>query len=223
MKEKFMKHLEDEYYKHLAEEEEEEDDLDLENDINTNNNNNINTNTNNNDDDKFKAPLNEDNEDDDIKKFISNFNNNNNKFNPNDLAKDNIILNANDLSMLSAMTVPRRKKNENLKHVIILIPMTIPGNGKTFFINQLKPIIEENGISFYTIGSDNIRRKIMDSMIRYKGYSEKMAFEKSGFPAGKEFEKQLGDIVIFIISIKNLNKIFYMYLFTKNKKLYKNK
>ena len=48
------------------------------------------------------------------------------------------------------------KKASNIKRIIILIPMTIPGNGKTYFINQLKPIIEKYGINFQSISSDNI-------------------------------------------------------------------
>ena len=59
----------------------------------------------------------------------------------------------------------RTETGFNIKRVIILIPMTIPGNGKTFFIKQLQEIIESHGINFYSIGSDLIRRKIMDDII----------------------------------------------------------
>ena len=80
----------------------------------------------------------------------------------------------------------------NIKRVIVLIPMTIPGNGKTYFIKQLKEIIEKYGISFYSIGSDLIRRRIMDNIMRKnRKITEKEAFEKSGKPASFEFEKEL--------------------------------
>ena len=70
--------------------------------------------------------------------------------------------------------------------------MTIPGNGKTFFIKQLKEIIEKYGIKFYSIGSDLIRRKIMDNIMRKnRNILEKEAFEKSGKPANFQFEKEL--------------------------------
>jgi len=62
----------------------------------------------------------------------------------------------------------RTETGINIKRIIILIPMTIPGNGKTFFIKQLKEIIEKYGISFYSIGSDLIRRQVMDNLIRKK-------------------------------------------------------
>ena len=52
----------------------------------------------------------------------------------------------------------RTETGINIKRIIILIPMTIPGNGKTFFIKQLKEIIEKYGIKFYSIGSDLITK-----------------------------------------------------------------
>ena len=70
--------------------------------------------------------------------------------------------------------------------------MTIPGNGKTFFIKQLKEIIEKYDINFYSIGSDLIRRQIMDDIMRKnRRISEKEAFEKSGRPASFKFEEEL--------------------------------
>ena len=70
--------------------------------------------------------------------------------------------------------------------------MTIPGNGKTFFINQLKSIIEKYGIHFQSISSDDIRRKVMDEMLyNNRRMTEKEAFEKSGKRANFLFEKEL--------------------------------
>ena len=84
------------------------------------------------------------------------------------------------------------KKSSNIKRIIILIPMTIPGNGKTFFINQLKSIIEKYGIHFQSISSDDIRRKVMDEMLyNNRRMTEKEAFEKSGKRANFLFEKEL--------------------------------
>ena len=84
------------------------------------------------------------------------------------------------------------KKASNIKRIIILIPMTIPGNGKTYFINQLKPIIEKYGINFQSISSDNIRRKIMDEMLnKNRKMTEKEAFEKSGRRSNYLFENEL--------------------------------
>ena len=86
----------------------------------------------------------------------------------------------------------RTETGINIKRVIILIPMTIPGNGKTFFIKQLREIIEKYGIKFYSIGSDLIRRQVMNDLMRKKKYlSEKEAFEKSGKIANFKFEEEL--------------------------------
>ena len=86
----------------------------------------------------------------------------------------------------------RTETGNNIKRVIILIPMTIPGNGKTFFIKQLKEIIEKYDINFYSIGSDLIRREIMDNIMRKnKRITEKEAFERSGKPANFKFEEEL--------------------------------
>lgn len=82
--------------------------------------------------------------------------------------------------------------SSNVKQIIVLIPMTIPGNGKTFFINQLKPILDKHGISFHTISSDLIRRGIMDNIRkRDSRKSEQEAFRESGKSAGYAFENEL--------------------------------
>ena len=100
----------------------------------------------------------------------------------------------------------------NIKRVIVLIPMTIPGNGKTFFINQLKALIEKYNIEFYSIGSDLIRRKIMDDMMRKnRRMTEKEAFEKSGRPAGFKFEEELVNVFDEIFRNKSIrNSIIYI-------------
>jgi len=99
----------------------------------------------------------------------------------------------------------RTETGINIKRVIILIPMTIPGNGKTFFIKQLKEIIEKYGIKFYSIGNDLIRRQIMDNLMRKnKHMKEKEAFEKSGKIANFKFEEEL---VNTFEEIYNSNKI----------------
>ena len=86
------------------------------------------------------------------------------------------------------------KISSNIKRIIILIPMTIPGNGKTYFINELKPMIEKYGIYFISISSDDIRRKVMDDMLKKdRRITENEAFERSGKTANYLFEKQLAE------------------------------
>ena len=106
----------------------------------------------------------------------------------------------------------RTETGKNIKRVIVLIPMTIPGNGKTYFINQLKPLIEKYKIHFYSIGSDLIRRRIMDDMRRKnRRMTEKEAFEKSGKPASFRFEEELVNVFDEIYSNKAIkNSIIYI-------------
>ena len=106
----------------------------------------------------------------------------------------------------------RNESGSNIKRIIVLIPMTIPGNGKTFFINQLKTLIEKYGINFYSIGSDLIRRKVMDDLIyKNRRMTEKEAFEKSGRIAGYKFEEELVNTFSKIFKDKkNKNSIIYI-------------
>lgn len=97
--------------------------------------------------------------------------------------------------------------SSDTKQIIVLIPMTIPGNGKTFFINQLKPIIEKYNISFHTIGSDLIRREIMDDMMRRnRRLTEEEAFQRSAKPSGFRFEERLRDTFASIYQDTKIKK-----------------
>ena len=106
----------------------------------------------------------------------------------------------------------RTETGKDIKRVIVLIPMTIPGNGKTFFINQLEPLIKKYKIRFFSIGSDLIRRKVMDDMLRKnRRMTEKEAFEKSGRIAGHKFEEELVDVFDEIYKSKSIkNSIIYI-------------
>jgi len=106
----------------------------------------------------------------------------------------------------------RAESGSDIKRIIVLIPMTIPGNGKTFFIDQLKTLIEKYGINFYSIGSDLIRRQVMnDLMYKRRGMTEKEAFEKSGRIAGYKFEEELVSTFSKIFKDKkNKNSIIYI-------------
>ena len=106
----------------------------------------------------------------------------------------------------------RSESGSNIKRIIVLIPMTIPGNGKTFFIDQLQTLIEKYGINFYSIGSDLIRREVMNDLMRKRrGMSEKEAFEKSGRIAGYKFEEELVNTFSEIFKDKkNKNSIIYI-------------
>ena len=84
--------------------------------------------------------------------------------------------------------------NDKTKHIIILIPMTIPGNGKTYFIDQLEPMLEKYDIPFYFVSADLIRRDIMDNLVRKKRITLDQAFKDSGRQASFKFEEELQNV-----------------------------
>ena len=118
----------------------------------------------------------------------------------------------NKMKIEKEKTELRTESGSNIKRIIVLIPMTIPGNGKTFFITQLRALIEKYKINFYSIGSDLIRRKVMDDMMRKnRRMTEKEAFEKSGRIAGFKFEEELIDVFNKIYKNKSIkNSIIYI-------------
>ena len=118
----------------------------------------------------------------------------------------------NKMKIEKEKTELRSESGSNIKRVIVLIPMTIPGNGKTFFINQLRALIEKYKIKFYSIGSDLIRRKVMDDMMRKnRRMTEKEAFEKSGKIAGFKFEEELVSVFDEIFQNSSIkNSIIYI-------------
>ena len=72
--------------------------------------------------------------------------------------------------------------------------MTIPGNGKTYFIQQLEPMLQKYDIPFYFVSADEIRRDIMNNLVKRKRISLDQAFKESGRPSNFEFEKELKDV-----------------------------
>lgn len=109
----------------------------------------------------------------------------------------------------SAETINNIVENNSLsseKIVIVLIPMTIPGNGKTFFIEQLIPMMKEYSIDFYTLSNDKIRREVMDEMISSNRMTEAEAFASSGKKANYIFEQKLRKTFQEIYWNKSSNK-----------------
>jgi hypothetical protein len=80
------------------------------------------------------------------------------------------------------------------KIIVVLVPMTIPGTGKTFFVEGLKEILSQSSsmkIAFDSISSDNIRREIIDDIKRRKRVDDERAFSMSGKSAAIQFETEL--------------------------------
>jgi hypothetical protein len=75
------------------------------------------------------------------------------------------------------------------KDIVVLVPMTIPGTGKTYFVEQLKEMLNKTDIIFNKLSSDDIRLSVMNTT--FKHLSKDEAFSASGQQATREFENEL--------------------------------
>ena len=82
--------------------------------------------------------------------------------------------------------------NNNISKVIILIPITLPGTGKTELINYLKIYTKKYNVYFEYISSDEIRKKEIEKlMINIPGMTEKEAFMRSRNNYNKSFVEDI--------------------------------
>jgi tRNA uridine 5-carbamoylmethylation protein Kti12 len=72
----------------------------------------------------------------------------------------------------------------------VIIPFGIPGSGKTTFKQALLKVLDKLDWSFASVSSDEIRKEMMDKLIREKKIDEKEAFEKSGKIATSEYHRR---------------------------------
>lgn len=77
------------------------------------------------------------------------------------------------------------------KEIVILVPMTIPGTGKTFFVDQLKDILNRTNIAFDSISSDTIRKEFMDKLMQRGKMDRNTAFSRTGKSSTIKFESEL--------------------------------
>ena len=83
-------------------------------------------------------------------------------------------------------------KNNSLSTIIVLIPITLPGSGKTEIIKYLKQSCQKYGIVFDYISSDDIRKKEIELyMQKIPGITEREAFTKSRNFYNKSFQQEI--------------------------------
>jgi hypothetical protein len=92
------------------------------------------------------------------------------------------------------------------KDIVVLVPMTIPGTGKTYFVEQLKEMLNKTDIIFNKLSSDDIRLHIMNTV--HKHLSKDEAFNASTQQATREFEKELKRLY----SLSTITKRSLLYL-----------
>ena len=95
-------------------------------------------------------------------------------------------------SQLKSKLDSYKKSNNSEAKIIILIPITLPGSGKTELIKYLKKSSEKYGIKFDYISSDDIRKKEIDIyMKKIPGITEREAFSKSRNFYNKSFQQEI--------------------------------
>ena len=83
--------------------------------------------------------------------------------------------------------------NPSLSKIIVLIPITLPGTGKTELITYLKNSSSKYGIHFEYISSDDIRKKEIEIyMQKIPGMTEREAFNRSRNNYNKSFQEEIG-------------------------------
>lgn len=103
------------------------------------------------------------------------------------------------------------KFEKGFKYFVILVPMTLPGSGKTSFIDPLKEICKLIGVSFFTVGSDSIRKNLMNEYKRKnRNSSDDDAFKQTGKRANFVLEDELKYIVDDFYNGSNLNGILFV-------------
>ncbi|KAL4471704.1 hypothetical protein ABPG74_008597 [Tetrahymena malaccensis] len=95
----------------------------------------------------------------------------------------------NDLKLKQAI-------NTNQRNLFVIIPISIPGMGKSTFVKYFSEVVKENKDEIFVISSDNIRRDLMDNLKKNKPFlKEDQLFSQTGKQAGKEFSRSLSDCV----------------------------
>ncbi len=90
-----------------------------------------------------------------------------------------------------------KKEGKDEKTVLVLIPLTIPGVGKTTFNNMyLKPLCSNLGFDFHSVSNDFIRHGIIDTYKKkHPKASSDEAHEATTNDTSKEFIKELKNLV----------------------------
>ena len=86
----------------------------------------------------------------------------------------------------------KNTNNSSLSKIIILIPITLPGSGKTELITYLQNTATKYGIYFDYISSDEIRKKEIEIyMKKMAGMTEREAFNRSRNYYNKSFQEEI--------------------------------
>lgn len=87
--------------------------------------------------------------------------------------------------------------DENKPRLLVcIIPLGIPGAGKSTFYKNLKKVADKAGWTCTTVSSDNIRKDEMDNLMMKQKLSKDAAFSKTAQTAGKAFYAELRRLIL---------------------------
>lgn len=110
---------------------------------------------------------------------------------------ESILKNAKKLvPSLGAQKETPEKLEEQTKNLVVLVPISIPGSGKSFLVETLRGIIEKKGMKFSVVSSDSIRKEVTDNLKkRNPKTTEEKAFQNSSKDAARIYEETVRRIV----------------------------
>lgn len=116
-----------------------------------------------------------------------------------------------EINKMKKRNKSKSKVNLNEKLLVVLVPMTLPGTGKTTFVNSLREIMNDLKIQFFSISSDAIRADLMSTLrVKNRKMTREEAFSQTGKYAGREFEKQLKYIIDLYLDGRNDKGVLYI-------------
>lgn len=82
------------------------------------------------------------------------------------------------------------------RKVYVIIPIGMPGMGKTYFLKTFKRVVEANGCQLSMISSDEVRKECMDRLAKtQRNLSTDQLFDKTATSARNLFNERLKDLI----------------------------
>jgi hypothetical protein len=116
-------------------------------------------------------------------------------------------------SSQTSQKASQRKKANSKNNLIILLPVGIPGMGKSTMLKQIKIVSEERNCSFRVLSNDETRRKLMDELQKKnknKKVSHEELFEKTTKKTRDQFFKDLRAMIDQVSYMQEQDHIIFL-------------
>ena len=111
--------------------------------------------------------------------------------------------------------IKKQDSNEECRRnqLVVIIPMGIPGMGKSTAKKIMKSLLEEKGISFYSLSSDEIRKKEFDDYEKNNvilDYNRNEVYKATSSTSSQKFFEGLKSILNMIGNGNNKRNVFFL-------------